>query len=338
VWVRAAQTESFLAIKLGFQSALQRLGYVPKMHQVDSTTAATHDLKAAEGRRAESGRYYNAEYLALVGHYGIEPRTTHIASPNENGDIEAMHGALKRALIQHLLLRGSSDFASLADYELFLFGVMDKRNALRRERLAEELAVMKRLKVDPLPEMRELRPRVSKGGLIQVLNKTYSVPSGLKGKQVQARIYEWQIEVWYGGQCIETIPRLKGKKRSLVNYRHVIHTLLRKPGGFRDYRYRDDLFPSAAFRQAWESLCERLTPRRADMAYLRILKLAASTMESDVELALREALKGDESWDDSTIASLVRTEPEPVPHVECGEVDLASYDRLLALEVAHEPA
>ena len=87
----------------------------------------------------------------MLAHYGLEARTIHMASPNENGDIESSNGGLKRAVEQHLLLRGSRDFESIAVYEAFLFGIMEKRNAGRQEKLAEELAVMKPLAVVPWP-------------------------------------------------------------------------------------------------------------------------------------------------------------------------------------------
>ena len=160
------------------------------------------------------------------------------------GDIEAANGSFKRAVEQHLLLRGSRDFHRLHEYEAFLWHIMDKRNDLRSERLAEELAVMKLLVAKPWPEMRELRPRVSRGGTVRVLNNIYSVPSGLKGKQVRVRVFEWHIEIWYTNQWIENIPRLTGINHHRVHYRHVIDTLLRKPGGFRNYRYPGRPFPA----------------------------------------------------------------------------------------------
>ncbi len=126
----------------------------------------------------------------------MEAQTIHIGASNENGDIEASNGSFKQAVAQHLLLRGSRDFESLAAYETCLWQIMDQRNALRREKLAEELAVMKPLTAAPWPEMRELRPRVNRAGLIRVQNNGYSVPSGLKGKRVIVRVYEWKIEVW----------------------------------------------------------------------------------------------------------------------------------------------
>ena len=112
-----AQSESLLAIRLGLQSTLAKLGYIPKIHQTDNTTAATHKLGPnAQGKHLRE-RGFNEEYLQLLAHYGIEPRTIHLGNPNENGDIESSHGAFKRAVKQHLLLRGSRDFESLAAYE-----------------------------------------------------------------------------------------------------------------------------------------------------------------------------------------------------------------------------
>jgi hypothetical protein len=283
-------------------------------------------------------RGFNEEYLQLMAHFGIKPQTIHVNSPNENGDIEAANGAFKKAVRQHLLLRGSSDFESLEAYETFLWGIMEKRNALRSKRLAQERAVMQPLTAKPWPEMRELRPRVNRAGLIRVQNNGYSVPSGLKGKQVTVRVYEWKIEVWYANQCVETLPRLTGIKKYHINYRHIIDTLLRKPGGFRNYRYRDDLFPSSVFRQAWDALQERFSPRRADIAYLRILKLAAKGLETDVAAVLEELLASQKSWDDRTVAEQVHPPDYRLPDLEKHTVNLEEYDQLLSKEVSYDPA
>ena len=337
-WGRVAQSESLLAIRLGVQSALVKLGYVPKIHQTDNSTAATHKLGAEARESSMKERGFNDEYLQLMAHFGMEPQTIHVGASNENGDIEAANGSLKQAVKQHLLIRGSTDFKSLEVYESFLSQIMDKRNALRSEKLAEELAVMKALTVEPWPEMRELRPRVNRAGLIRVQNNGYSVPSGLKGKRVTVRVYEWKIEVWYANQCVETLPKLTGIKKYHNNYRHVIDTLLRKPGGFRNYRYRDDLFPSFVFRQAWDALQERLSPRKADIAYLRILKLAAKGMESDVAAALEDLLNAKTSWNAQTVADRVQPLQPSIPKLQEHRINLNEYDRLLSQEVCYETA
>ena len=328
-WGRVAQSESLLAVRLGLQSALAQLGHVPQVHQTDNTSAATHRLGSADRGQAAGERGYNAEYLALVQHFGLEPRTIHVHSPNENGDVEASNGTLQRALEQHLLLRGSRDFPSVAAYEQFLAHLFTQRNARRQARLAEELTVMRKLTVAPLPERRELRARVSGGGVVRVLAHPYSLPSGLAGKLVTVYVGEWELAVWYGGRCWETLPRLTVRNAHHIQYRHVIDTLLRKPGGFRDYRYRDDLFPTAVFRQAWEALCARLPPRRADLAYLRILKLAATTLEEEVATVLARLLATATAWDDTTVALQARPRLDQPPTVETGSVNLRSYDALL---------
>jgi hypothetical protein len=266
-------------------------------------------------------------------HFGMQPRTIHVDAPNENGDIEAANGAFKRAVDQHLWLRGNRDFANPLAYERFLWHLLDKRNTLRQARLAEELAVMKPLTMGLLSDHQEIRPRVSAAGTIRVLNNVYSVPSGLIGKLVTARILEWQIEIWYANQRVDTFPRLIGLKRHQVNYRHVVDTLLRKPGGFRDYRYRDDLFPRSVFREAWEALQRQLSPRRADLAYLRLLKLAASGSEQEVATVLAELLATASTWDDTTVAARLSSAPAVMPALQPGTVNLADYDQLLGREV-----
>ena len=220
-WGTVAQSESLMALTRGFQAAVSELGYVPGVHQTDNTTAATHNLQAmsdkadrAEEKRAESGRYYNDDYLAFLDHYGVKPRTTHLNSADENGDIEAANGAFRRALVQHLLLRGSRDYEGLEGYESWCQEIMRQRNGRRQERLAEELAVMKPLTGAVLPTRREVRPRVSRMGTIRVLKNVYSLPSGLVGKTVVVYVHEWHLEVYFNSRLIRQVPRLIGAKQS----------------------------------------------------------------------------------------------------------------------------
>jgi hypothetical protein len=326
-WGRIAQSESLAALHLGLQSALLKLGCVPAYHQTDNSSAATYWPGAKT--ETDARREYTDGYLHVLGHYGLKPRKTHLSSPQEDGDVESSHGGLKRAIEQHLLLRGSRDFESVEAYEAFLFGVMERRNRGRQERLAEELAVMKPLAATALATSSQVRVRVSRGSLIRVEKNVYSVPTSLIGCQVTVKIHEWHLEVYYQRHLVETLPRLIGEKKHRVNYRHVIDSLLRKPGGFRDYRYRDDLFPSLIFRQAWERLNQWQSPRKADLAYLRILMLAARTMESDVAWALEQLLGPTEPWNETDVERLLEPEPIEVPSLSCGEVELEQYDRLL---------
>jgi hypothetical protein len=183
----------------------------------------------------------------------------------------------------------------------------------------------------------EEKVSVSRGGLIRVLRNAYSVPTSLIGRQVTVRVHEWSLEVYYGGKLVDTLPRLVGSRKHHVNYRHLIDTLLRKPGGFRNYRYREDLFPSLVFRQAWERLGQWYTPRKADLTYLRILHLAARTLESDVAAALELLLTAEEPWTERDVEQLLELEPPTVPEIARGKVTLDIYDQLLQ-GVRCEPA
>ena len=332
-WGRIAQSESLAAIQLGLQSTLIKLGHVPKYHRTDNSSAATYrpGVKAQAGSKRE----YTDGYLQLLDHYGFEPQTTNLNSPQENGDVESSNGGLKRATEQYLLLRGSRDFESIKVYEDFLFDVMDRRNRSRQERLTRELAVMKPLSATPLATNRKIQVRVTRGSLIRVQKNVYSVPTSLIGRQVTVRVHEWRLDVYYQTHLVETLPRLVGEKQYRVNYRHVIDSLLRKPGGFRDYRYRDDLFPSLVFRRAWERLNQWQSPRKADLTYLRILRLAARKMESEVAAALDKLLTTTESWCETDLERMLQPDPIHVPQLACGKVHLQQYDRLLS-EVCHD--
>ena len=334
-WGRIAQSESLLSIRLGLQSTLIKLGHVPTYHQTDNSTAATHNFGAKAREKNLQERGYNEEYLQLLAHYGIQPRATHIHSPNENGDVESSNGKLKTAIDQHLLLRGSRDFESLAAYEAFLHGIMDKRNDGRSTKLAEELAVMQPLVAKPWPLMREKQIKVGNNGILRAGGNGYSLPSSLKSRRVRVRIYEWRIEVWYANKLVETLPRLTGLNRYHINYRHLIGSLLRKPGGFRHYRHRDDLFPQTPFRLAWEVLNKHLPPRKADLSYLRILKLAADGQENDVAAALKLLLESEEKWDDKNVAELISPTLQAPPPLAEQSVELTAYDQLLTQEYAH---
>jgi hypothetical protein len=184
-----------------------------------------------------------------------------------------------------------------------------------------------------LPEYRVEEPRVSSWSTVQVARNTYSVPSRLKGERVRARVYEDRVEIYYAGVLQLVCRRLAGEGKHEVNYRHVIDSLLRKPRAFRDYKYRREMFPTEAFRWAYDALCEGLSAWTADMEYLRILSLAARTMETTVDGALGELRrKGVLPRWDAVLGLIPALQPE-IPDLPVLKVDLGEYDRLFAQEV-----
>ena len=126
------------------------------------------------------------------------------------------------------------------------------------------------------------------------------------------------------------MERLLGRNGHMINYRHIIWSLVRKPGAFPRYKYREDLFPAPAFRQAYDTLTEAKTSERdADIHYLRILHLAASTMESEVEAALELLLDEGVVPEIERVKALVSPQMPEHPDVTIPEVDLSGYDGLL---------
>lgn len=321
--VTVCQSESMAAIKRGVQAAVFMLGRVPEFHQTDNSTAATHDL--GKGLRG-----FNREYVALMEHLGMKPRTTEVGAKEQNGDVESANGAFKRRAGQALHLRGSRDFEAVATYEHWLQGVATKANAGRRKKLEEELPSMTALRAERLPEFTEETVRVRSWSTIAVKKNSYSVPSQLIGEEVKVRIFDDKLEVWYAQEMRLVIDRVVGQGHARINYRHIIDSLLKKPGAFEHYRYKEALFPSLTFRKAYDRLQEALAPLQANIHYLRILHLAAKTMESDVEQGLSILLEVGVMPTADEVKALVAPEKTPVPAVPAPVVHLEEYDALLA--------
>lgn len=323
--VVVCRSESMLALRCGVQEAVFRLGRVPEWHQTDNSTAATHDLHTGK-------RGFNAEYGDLMAHLGMQPRTIAIGECHQNGDVEASHGALKRRLEQHLLLRGSRDFATVEDYECWIGTVIEQANRLRATRLAEEHAVMQPLSAARLPRYRELHVRVSSNGTIQVQKNTYSVPTRLKGERLVVRLFDLHLEVYYGGKRQLVIERLRGEGKHRVDYRHVIWSLVKKPWAFARYRYRDALFPGEPWRRAYDALVAALPERQAELEYLRVLHLAAATLQHEVEAPIELLLAAGKLPTFAAVRALISDRTPEVPQLTPLAVDLSSYDELLVAE------
>ena len=326
------RSESYLALKKGVQAALFRLGRVPLEHWTDHSTGATHRIGGNKGER----RTFNRLYRDLMGHFGTVPKTIEVRKPNQNGDIESAHGRVKGRVEQQLLLRGSRDFGSVEGYVGFLQGIMERANRLRRQRLEEELKVMRLLDVRALPEYSEEEVRVTRWGTVRVERNTYSVSSRLRDQWVRVRIFEDRVEISYHGVHQLTTERLVGEGKHAVDYRHVIEGLVRKPGAFRRYRYREGLFPTEVFRWAYEALCETYSERVADEEYLRILHHAARTMESTVERALKELRARGMAPRWSLVLELSAPARPELPELSSLVVNLSEYDELLGREQVGE--
>jgi hypothetical protein len=343
-------SESFESLSQGLQEALWELGGVPRRHRTDRLSAAVLNM----GNREE----FTRRYADLLSHYGLEGQKTNAGHGNENGDVEQRHHRFKRAVEQALLLRGSRDFADLAAYTAFLGDLTARLNAGRADRLAEERPELRGLPAGRIDAVKRLVVRVDRGSLIHVDRNAYSVHSRLIGQKVEVRQYAQHLEVWYGQKLVERLGRLRGRRGHRVDYRHIIDWLVRKPGAFADYQYRQDLFPSSLFRLAYDDLTRhRGAPGipggsggsgagggGADRQYLKILELAARQSQALVEAAIGHLAQAQQPMSAEAIEALVRSGscPPAPPAGQVAEVDLLSYDALLSAEpaeaVEHEAA
>ncbi len=332
VWATLSQSESLAALRKGLQRALFQLGRVPTYAQTDNSTAATHRIPDAAKAKAPGGkRPFNDEYLALVKHFGLTPRTIEVGEKEQNGDVESLQGALKRRLAQALLLRGHRDFDDAAALQAFVDAEVRKMNDSRGARLVQELAAMKELKVARLPEYQELVAEVSEWSTIRVKDCAYSVPSRLIGRVLEVRLYEERIEALFAGRVELCCERQVGRNRHHIDYRHVIWSLVRKPGAFARYVYRDAMFPTLAFRRAYDAIQAAQPGTRGDVEYLRILHLAASTLETEVETALELLLHEGRAIEADEVKSLVQGKTAPaLPNMAPLVPDLRAYDALLS--------
>jgi hypothetical protein len=267
-------------------------------------------------------------------HFGMTPRTTEVGAKEQNGDVESGHRALKRRLEQALLVRGNRNFESVDAWQAFVDDVARKANAGRGPRVAEELQVMRELAVGKLPEYVEEYPQVSEWSTIRVKKCAYSVPSRLIGEVLKVRVFDDRIEAYYADELQLACERLRGRGQHRIDYRHVIWSLVRKPGAFARYVYREEMFPSLVFRRAYDAIQAAAAGSKGDLEYLRILHLAASTMQSDVEAALVCLLDEQVAPNSERVKTLIGGESRsPVPELLVADVDLRVYDALLA-EVA----
>ena len=323
-WVSVCQSESMTSIRRGVQSTLFQLGRVPKRHQTDNSTAATHDLRTGK-------RGFNEEYERMVRHFGMEPWTIAVGESVQNGDVESANGVFKRRVHQLLLLRGSRDFDSIEEYEKWLREVAAAANRGRQVKLKEELAAMRPLSASRLPEYSEIETKGSPWSTINIKSNAYSVPSQLIGEKLRVRLFDTRLEVYLGGKLQMTVERLTGKQQHAINYRHIIDSLIKKAGAFERYRYRDDLFPTVTFRRTYDTLVAVMPPRKADIEYLRILHLAAKTMECEVESTLRVLMDEGTVPMADEVKALVAPDKPTIPDVAIADVDLSSYDELLTI-------
>jgi len=322
-------SESFESLSSGLQNALWELGGRTKRHRTDRMSAAVNKDCHPEK--------FNRNYQALLRHYEIAPERTNAHSANENGDAETSHRHFKQAVAQALMLRDSKDFYSISDYNKFLQKIAHQLNAGRAKRFEEELTVLGKLPEARFNDCKNMdNLKVGKSSTLNIQHNTYSVHSRLIGEKVQARIYADHIEIWYAQKMVDHIPRQRGASKHRIDYRHIIDWLVRKPGAFENYRYKEDLYPSSWFRIAYDWLRSNMA-LQANKHYVKILYYAAKEGQTVTESAIRYLVEHDKELTALNIKAQIDEQFKlpPVTDVSVNNNNLESYDTLFEEAAYH---
>jgi hypothetical protein len=321
--------ESFIALSEGLQNALFESGGAPQEHRTDSLSAAYRNT-GGKGRKPLTRLYDD-----LCHHYRLRPTRNNKGIAHENGAIESPHGHLKNRIAQALYLRGSTDFASVADYQAFISGIVAKLNQQHQAKFAEEQKHLQPLPPQRVADYEVLTARVSSRSTIDVRCILYTVPSRLIGRQLELHLYHDRICGYLERQLVVELPRMrvtaKDKRRArCINYRHVIEGLRRKPRALIYCTWQQDLLPNEPYRQLWQQLQANFDIDSAAVLMVEALYIAAT---QNKEFAVAEYLATQLAAATLTLAALQKhfqlLKETALPTVRVQQHDLKDYDQLL---------
>lgn len=323
--------ESFTALAEHLQNALWILGGVPVEHRTDSLSAAFRNLSR------EQAEDITLRYQALCEHYGLKPSRNNPGEAHENGAVEAHHGHLKDALDQALMLRGDRDFDSIAAYRHFLDDLVARRNRHRQDTLASELPRLRVLPPRRTTDFTEIIARVTRSGGFQAAGVFYSVPSRLIGHRLRIHLYDARVEAFLGNTLVVTHPRRRagsgGPRVHVVDYRHVIHALKRKPMALAGSLYRDSLFPRDEYRRTWIALDQALPRKEACKRMVGLLALAhEEACEAELAGLIDGIVQAGDLPDPTVLRARITERPRSLPtDLPVILPPLATYDSLLGI-------
>jgi len=323
--------ESYVALAEGLQNALWALGGAPREHRSDSLSAAFRNID--HGAREDLTQRYDA----LCLHYGMEPTRNNRGVAHENGSIEGPHGHLKKAVKDALLMRGTGDFDDLAGYRLFIDELVSRKNAHHAKRIAAERIVLQQLPGQRTCDHEETIVTVTSSGGFTLKKVFYTVPSRLIGHRLRVRLYDDRLDVFIGATLLMTLARGRaattGKHAHVVDYRHVIHALRRKPMALLNLVYRDQLFPRDAYRLTFDRLLENLPDKSACRLMVDLLALAHDRgCEADLATLLTADLAALRLPDITALRTRFAPDPASLPEVVVHLTPLSSYEVLVGTD------
>ena len=321
--------ESFTALAEGLQDALWHLGGVPREHRTDSLSAAFCNLRKDEAEDTTE------RYKALCAHYGMTVSRNNRGVAHENGSIEGPHGHLKRRVADALALRGSSNFDDLDAWRNFIAEVVGRANAHRSRAIEAERATLGDLPAMRTADYEPASVNVTSSSGFVLRRVFYTVPSRLIGHRLGARIYDDRLDLFLSGTHVLTLPRGRagatGPSVHVVNYRHVIHSLKKKPMALLNLVYRDELFPREPYRRCFERALERLSEREACRLAVGLLALAhEESCEAELATEIDRALKAGQLPDPDELKARFAPQRGKMPSVDVTRPPLVGYGSLLS--------
>jgi len=326
--------ESYTALTEGLQEALWRLGGAPLEHRTDSLSAAFRNLTK------EARQDITTRYQSFCRHYQMKATRNNLGVKHENGSIESPHGHLKRRIRQALLLRGSNDFENVQAYQAWLDGVVNQHNRRNAQSISIERKVLQNLPTYKTMDYTQVTAKVTSSSTIDVRKVTYTVPSQLQGETLKIRLYHDRLECYLGHRHVCQLNRVyptgKTTRARHINYRHIIHSLVKKPQAFRCSRIRDDILPTPVYRTIWHLIEKQMEPRQACKFIVGILHLAATkNCEQELGETVLRLLSQRRQPSLSRLQQQFDAITTTTPDLAVMQHSLASYDDIISQGVSH---
>ena len=166
----------------------------------------------------------------------------------------------------------------------------------------------------------------------------YSVPSRLIGHRLRVRLYDDRLECFLGATALMVLrrgrPHPNGKHGHVVDYRHVIYSLRRKPMALLSLVYREQLFPRRAYRRAFEALLAGGGEKQACRTTVGLLALAYDrACEAELAAAIDTELDAGRLPDLDTLDRRFAAAPGAIPDVTVAVAPLHLYDELSIVQL-----
>jgi len=299
----------------------------PLAQTADSLSAAFKNLTQA------AKDDLTAQYYELCAYYGMEPTRNNKGVSHENGSVESSHGHLKNRVDQELLLRSSNDFDSVSAYEHWIQHIVLNSNKRNSKNFSLEQAALHPLPIHKTIDYELISTTVSSLSLIVIRNMTYSVPSRLAGHTLTIHLYQRTIVAYLGCSKVLEMERKYGNEqptRYVIDYRHIIHALIKKPQAFRFCKYRNEILPNATYKNIWQHLDVTETKEVAPKIMLRILKLAADyNCEFTLGQHILSLIQSKSAIDIQVIERDFNGSNPILPSIDCKQHSLTNYDQYI---------